>query len=258
MYWRKFTKWLYDIPLGHGVFLKDSYKIEKCLGMGGYGIIYQCTDIHTQKSYVLKQLRPSKTRSNKETLRFHKEVDLMKSFNHQHIPELVDSFTIDDQEYYVMKQIKGLNIEDLLFAQQQTLSELESLKLFSKLLNIIEYLHDHHIFHSDIRPPNIIVMEGEIYLIDFGLAKKVSSEEITELEDRRQDDFFDMGECLLFLLYSNYKGKKNKHRSWLEELSLNKETEGLLKRLLGINEVYQDTQRMRVDLAKAIDSINDK
>jgi serine/threonine-protein kinase len=44
--------------------LGDSYIIEKCLGMGGYGITYQCVLKGTQERYVLKQLRPSKSKKH--------------------------------------------------------------------------------------------------------------------------------------------------------------------------------------------------
>src|SRR5690348_3539906 len=114
MYWKKIIQSIYDHPLKQGVMLKDSYRIDKCLGTGGYGIIYQCTDVKTKKSHVLKQLRPSKTRRKKETQRFLKEVELMKSFNHKQIPELFDSFTIEDQPFYVMELIDGTNLEGLL------------------------------------------------------------------------------------------------------------------------------------------------
>ncbi|MEC1154489.1 serine/threonine protein kinase [Cytobacillus horneckiae] len=256
MYWKKIIQSIYDRPLKHDVILKNSYRIDKCLGTGGYGIIYQCTDVKAQKRYVLKQLRPSKARRKKETERFLKEVELMKSFKHKQIPELFDSFTMGDQTFYVMELIDGINLEDWLFTQDEQFSELEALKLISQLLYILEYLHAHHIFHSDIRPPNIILMNNEVYLIDFGLAKKVSTENIDELKARRQDDFFDLGECLLFLLYSNFKEKTNRQRSWMEELTLSTETQILIKKLLGICEVYQDAQKIRRDLQQAIHTLN--
>ena len=59
-------KLLFDRPLKNGVILNHQYKIEECLGMGGYGLVYLCTDILTQTPYVLKQLRPTKAKKEKE------------------------------------------------------------------------------------------------------------------------------------------------------------------------------------------------
>lgn len=110
-----------------------------------------------------------------------------------------------------MQLIEGENIEELLFFQKQPFTELMALQLLSQLLGIVEYLHDRFIFHSDIRTPNIIINDGSLCLIDFGLAKQLTPEETEEIKIRKQDDFFDLGETLLFLLYSQYKGKKKKN-----------------------------------------------
>ncbi|MCI3987505.1 serine/threonine protein kinase, partial [Bacillus vallismortis] len=59
-------KLLFDRPLKDGVILNKQYKIEECLGMGGYGLVYLCTDVRTHTPYVLKQLRQTKAIKEKE------------------------------------------------------------------------------------------------------------------------------------------------------------------------------------------------
>ncbi|MFH7813764.1 serine/threonine protein kinase [Bacillus subtilis] len=248
-------KLLFDRPLKNGFILNHQYKIEECLGMGGYGLVYLCTDILTQTPYVLKQLRPTKAKEEKEKVRFQQEIKLLNSIHHPQIPGFIDEFIIDGQAYYVMQFIEGENIEELLFFRKQPFTELMALQLISQLLEIIEYLHDRLIFHSDIRTPNIIINDGRLCLLDFGLAKQLTPEEMEEIKVRKQDDFFDLGETLLFLLYSQYKGKKKKNGTWLEELTLTKEITLLLKRLLGIEEEYQHTASIREDLNRAIQSV---
>ncbi|MCY9185333.1 serine/threonine-protein kinase [Bacillus halotolerans] len=252
---KQLKKLLFDRPLKNGVILNNQYKIEECLGMGGYGLVYVCTDIHTQTPYVLKQLRPTKAKKQKERVRFQQEISLLKSISHPQIPAFIEDFIIDGQAYYVMQLVEGDNIEELLFFQKQPFTELMALQLMSQLLDIVEYLHERLIFHTDIRTPNIMMNHGNVYLIDFGLAKQLSHEEDEELKLRKQDDFFDLGETLLFLLYSQYKGKKKKNATWLEELTLTKEVTLLLKKLLGIDEEYQHTASIREDLKRAIQSV---
>ncbi|MEC1665565.1 serine/threonine-protein kinase [Bacillus halotolerans] len=252
---KQLKKLLFDRPLKNGVILNNQYKIEECLGMGGYGLVYVCTDVHTQTPYVLKQLRPTKAKKQKERVRFQQEIGLLKSINHPQIPAFIEDFIIDGQAYYVMQLVEGDNIEELLFFQKQPFTELMALQLMSQLLDIVEYLHERLIFHTDIRTPNIMMNHGNVCLIDFGLAKQLSHEEDEELKLRKQDDFFDLGETLLFLLYSQYKGKKKKNATWLEELTLTKEVTLLLRKLLGIDEEYQHTASIREDLKRAIQSV---
>lgn len=108
-------KLLFDRPLKNGVILNHQYKIEECLGMGGYGLVYLCTDILAQTPYVLKQLRPTKAKKEKEKVRFQQEIKLLKNIHHPQIPGFIDEFIIDGQAYYVMQFIEGENIEELLF-----------------------------------------------------------------------------------------------------------------------------------------------
>ncbi|PON00283.1 serine/threonine protein kinase [Bacillus halotolerans] len=252
---KQLKKLLFDRPLKNGVILNNQYKIEECLGMGGYGLVYVCTDVHMQTPYVLKQLRPTKAKKQKERVRFQQEVSLLKSISHPQIPAFIEDFIIDGQACYVMQLVEGDNIEELLFFQKQPFTELMALQLMSQLLDIVEYLHERLIFHTDIRTPNIMMNHSNVCLIDFGLAKQLSHEEDEELKLRKQDDFFDLGETLLFLLYSQYKGKKKKNATWLEELTLTKEVTLLLKKLLGIDEEYQHTASIREDLKRAIQSV---
>lgn len=250
MIWKILLKWIYDRPLQKGELLGNSYRMEKCVGMGGYGLIYRCTHIDTNKQYVAKQLRPSKALKQKEKQRFLQEIKLISSLNHHQIPRLFDTIESDKEVFYVMEYIDGLNIEDLLFYEKQTFSEIDALKLIQKLLDALAYLHDKHIYHHDIRPPNILIKENNLYLIDYGLAKLASDPK--EAEVLKQDDFFDIGECLLYLLYSTYTGKRKRKASWLSELELNEETTNIIKKLLGIDKGYQEIQSIRYDVDNAI------
>ncbi|WP_415273270.1 serine/threonine protein kinase [Bacillus siamensis] len=251
---KQLKKLLFDRPLQNGVTLHHQYRIEECLGMGGYGLVYLCTDILTQTPYVLKQQRPTKAKKEKEKVRFQQKIKLLKSIHYPQIPDFIDDFIIDGQAYYVMQLIEGENIEELLFSKNSHLQSSWRYSCF-QLLRIVEYLHDRFIFHSDIRTPNIIINDGRLCLIDFGLAKQLTPEETEEIKIRKQDDFFDLGETLLFLLYSQYKGKKKKNGTWLEELTLTNEITLLLKKLLGIDEEYQHTAFIREDLNRAIQSV---
>lgn len=254
--WKKWREVIYDRYQKKGTLLNCKYKIEDYYGMGGYGMIYLCTDAHANTSYILKQLRPSKAKRRKEQQRFQSEAELLQTMSHPQIPQFIDYFMIDGQAYYVMQKINGKNLEEILFEQKQTFSELDALKFMDKLLPILEYLHGNHIFHRDIRPPNLILNKENVYLIDFGLAKQLTSDKKEEIEIEKRDDFYDMGECLLFILYSQFKEKKSRTKSWMEELTLSENTIFLIKRLLGISGEYRHTSSIRADLHKAIKSLS--
>ncbi|UQX56877.1 hypothetical protein M5V91_05810 [Cytobacillus pseudoceanisediminis] len=67
----------------------------------------------------------------------------------------------------------------------------------------------------------------------------------------KQQDYYDLGEILLYLLYTTYSSKNKKALPWTEELSLEKETVYLLKRLLQIKEPYLNISEISTDLHAA-------
>ena len=101
-------------------------------------------------------------------------------------------------------------------------------------------------------------------MIDFGLSKhKVtidsfhssfssSSYKQKDILEMKLQDYYDLGEILLYLLYTTYPSKNKKALPWTEELSLEKETVYLLKRLLQIKEPYSNTSEIATDLQAAL------
>ncbi|WP_400246742.1 serine/threonine protein kinase [Niallia sp. JL1B1071] len=256
MKWSYVTRFIFDKPQKNGTVL-NRYTLKKCLGVGAYGMIYLCTDNRSGKKYVVKQLRPSKGKKQREWERFKDEAELLRKIDHHAIPALMDEFRIENQYYYVMEYVDGDNIEDLLFFQNQMFTELEALIMMKQLLSIISYLHQHNIFHTDIRPPNVIVKQEKVHLIDFGLANRIDQDNEKAVSNYRQDDYYDFGQMILFLMYSKFKGKKSKKRTWLEELSLHPETVILLKKLLGISEPYTNVNEIKKDLNIAMEALKE-
>ena len=158
-----------------------------------------------------------------------------------------------------MSLIEGEDLEDLIFHDKKTFNEKESLLVLDQLIKIVDYLHNKNIYHQDLRIPNILLRDNKPYLIDFGLSKRVifdsfqsssnslqfKTEDILEM---KQQDYYDLGEILLYLLYTTYPVKNKKALPWTEELSLEKETSYLLKRLLQINEPYSSISEIEADL----------
>ena len=176
-------------------------------------------------------------------------------------------FQITDYFFYVMSLIEGENLEDHIFYSKKTFNEKESLLILDQLLELVDYLHKKNIYHQDLRIPNILLKNNEPFLIDFGLSKQRVSvdpfqspssslhnkqEDILEM---KQQDYYDLGEILLYLLYTTYSFKNKKALPWTEELSLEKETVYLLKRLLQIKEPYSTISEISTDLHAALKAI---
>ena len=261
---RKIYQFFVDIPFKEGTILNERYEVLKVIGTGSYGIVYHCNDLKSQENRVVKQLRPSKRRNRKEVQLFESEISVLRSLNHKKMPTYYETFSTNGYFFYVMSLIEGEDLEDLIFYDKKTFNEKESLQILHQLLELVDYLHNKNIYHQDLRIPNILLGDNEPFLIDFGLSKQEISvnpyqsssgslqhkqEDILEL---KRQDYYDLGEILLYLLYTTYPLKNKKALPWTEELSLEKETVYLLKRLLQIKEPYSTVNEIATDLQTAL------
>lgn len=255
---RKFYQLIFDKPFHKKEIIAYRYKILRNIGTGSYGLVYQCLDLITKEIKVLKQLRPSRSRFKNEVKLFEQEIAVMRHLNHKNMPTLYDAFSINRDFFYVMNYIEGENLEKQIFEHNKMFDEKHSLLFLERLLELVHVLHQKNIYHLDLRIPNIILNNDEVKLIDFGLAKMANTEDPTgnftknDIEAMKQQDYYDLGDILLYLLYTTYTAKNKKALPWTEELSLEKETVHLLKRLLTLKESYRNTNEISIDLKAAI------
>ncbi|WP_085993344.1 serine/threonine-protein kinase [Oceanobacillus senegalensis] len=256
---RKVYQFIVDTPLKEAAILHHRYRILDMIGIGSYGMVYLCYDLHTEEKKVIKQLRPSKRRNMDEIKLFYNEVSIMEKLKHNHMPKFYGTFSERGHYFYVMDYIDGVNMEDEIFLNQKTFHEKESLLFIAKLIKLVDYLHNKGIFHLDLRIPNILLKDNEPYLIDFGLAKQVKPNyPPIKKEEWMLQDYYDLGDILLYLLYTTYPSKNKKALPWTEELLLRQETVFLLKKLLRIDEPYLTIPQILDDLYVAVQACENR
>ncbi|MDL4843181.1 serine/threonine protein kinase [Aquibacillus rhizosphaerae] len=253
---------LTDRRYKQGDLLAGKYLVKSALGMGSYGMTYLCINLERQQLCVIKQM----TKSKKQKVireQYNHETQILEHLNHPNIPTFFEQFIFEKNYFFSMEYIKGRNLEDVLFADKFSFTERGSLVLVRDLLNIVAYVHSMGIIHGDIRIPNVILQNDKPYIIDFGLAELFENPTETSKRDQKEkidllrEDYFDIGDLLLFLLYSNYGTNVKKGRSWTEELTLHPQTTYFLKRLLNIREPYTHTLAAINDVNRAIVCLKD-
>jgi serine/threonine protein kinase len=115
--------------------------------------------------------------------RFRHERQILANLNHPFIARLFDGGTTDDGlPYFVMEYVEGKPINQ--FCEQNNLTLAEKLRLIEKVCQAVAYAHKKQIVHRDIKPGNILVTnEGEVKLLDFGIAKILNPEHSNETID---------------------------------------------------------------------------
>ncbi len=153
------------------------YKIEKLIGKGGMGVVFAAS--RSDKAFEQKvaiKLIQSQSITPDSIRRFESERQILANLNHPNIAHLIDGGTTQKGiPFLVMEFIEGVPILDYCIGKQLNLSE--RIELFLQVCSAVSYAHQNLIIHRDIKPSNVLVNnEGQIKLLDFGIAKILNPE----------------------------------------------------------------------------------
>ena len=135
--------------------------------------VYLAQDSKHDRTVAIKVLHPDLAASLGPD-RFLREIKLAARLNHPHILPLFDSGEADAFLYYVMPYVEGESLRERLDRDQQ-LSIEEAVHHGRAIASALDYAHRQGIVHRDIKPENVMMYEGEAMVMDFGIAKAVSS-----------------------------------------------------------------------------------
>lgn len=149
-----------------GAVLGGNFRVERELGRGGMGVVYEATDLTLKRRVALKQVRVLGEQSPEGVLG---EARLVAQLKH---PNLVPIFSVVDEGglYLVFELLEGETLDKIL-GREGRLSLEETRRILSGACAALEYAHSRRIIHRDIKPANVILTkQGEVKVTDFGLA----------------------------------------------------------------------------------------
>jgi serine/threonine protein kinase/Tol biopolymer transport system component len=158
--------------------LNNRYRIIRQLGKGGMGSVYLAFDTALEHQVAIKtNLNPAAH----STTQFLREARLLANLRHPNLPRVIDYFVNGQEQYLVMDYIPGDDLGSLLSKEGPQPVE-KVLGWAQQLGSALSYLHRQNpsVIHRDIKPSNIkLTNEGEVVLVDFGIAKSSDSSQAT-------------------------------------------------------------------------------
>ncbi|MCD6521199.1 CHASE2 domain-containing protein [Candidatus Calescamantes bacterium] len=151
------------------------YRVVEELGRGGMAIVYRACRRGRKGFVALKVLQKNLAEDPAFVKRFHREAEAMKTLHHPNIVCILDVGKDEDNHFLVMEFLKGKGLDDYL-REKGMLSEEESLNIALQIAQGLKHAHDKGIIHRDLKPGNIILTPQGAKIVDFGLAKDLSSE----------------------------------------------------------------------------------
>src|SRR2546425_6015120 len=177
-----------------GTTLDGKFKIVQVLGEGGMGTVYKVEQAGTPGTppyyYAVKELLLNQSTSTEERKaaieRFNKEITLLRGLKHPRIPSLMLPFQERGNYYFVMEFVPGRSLEKILEDTKGPLDEEKVIHWMMQVCEALSYIHSRTppIILRDLKPGNIMVApDGDVQLIDFGIARKFDPNKRTNTEN---------------------------------------------------------------------------
>ena len=160
-------------PFGH-------YRLQKLIGRGGMGEVYQAYDTRTDRVVALKVLPHHMAEDEVFQARFRRESQSAAGINDPHVVPIHGFGEIDGRLYLDMRLIEGRNLGAMLAETEKPLGAPFAVHVVEQVAHALDSAHKAGLIHRDIKPSNILITGRDfVYLIDFGLARTAGEQALT-------------------------------------------------------------------------------
>ncbi len=153
------------------------YRLGERLGEGGMGTVYLAADPH-DRPVAVKVLRQGVPAEATARHRLAREVETMRRIHSPFVAEVVDADVEGSPPYIVTRYVAGRTLEDLVTAEGP-LAGAALARLASGLATALTDVHAAGVVHRDLKPGNVMLVDGEPVVIDFGIAQALDSTRLT-------------------------------------------------------------------------------
>ena len=152
------------------------YELREKLGQGGMGVVYRAFDTLLQRVVAVKVISGSIEGNPDLRERFFREARAAGQLSHRNIITIHDLGEHEAVPYLAMEYLEGEDLQRRM-AGHDRMSLSHKLDLAIDICHGLDFAHTHNVVHRDIKPANIFITDnGTVKLLDFGLARLVTSE----------------------------------------------------------------------------------
>jgi tRNA A-37 threonylcarbamoyl transferase component Bud32 len=153
--------------------LGGRYRLDRRLGRGGMGTVYEALDVALDRRVAVKVVRDEWVHNSFATQRFRREARAVAGFSHPNVVTVYDyGVETGSRVFLVMELLHGTTLRGEL-QRSGRLSPARTLEVLRGVSSAVEAAHRHGFIHRDLKPENIFLIErgGPVKVLDFGVVK---------------------------------------------------------------------------------------
>lgn len=155
------------------------YEIQRELGAGGMGKVFQVRNVISDRIEAMKVLLPDLVGDPGLADRFLREIKVQAALEHPNIAGLRTAMRDGNQLLMVMEYVEGRTVGD--YMAQGPLPLDHAVGICMEVLSALDYAHSRGIVHRDIKPSNMMITpQGVVKLMDFGIARVMNDPSLTQ------------------------------------------------------------------------------
>jgi serine/threonine-protein kinase len=164
------------LPIGMPRTLAGRYRLERRLGRGGMGTVYEAIDVALDRSVAVKVVRDEWVHNPMATQRFRREARAVAGFAHPNVVTVYDyGVETGSRVFLVMELLQGTTLREEL-RRSGRLSTARTLDVLRGVCSAVGAAHERGFIHRDLKPENIFLVAsgGPAKVLDFGVAKPLA------------------------------------------------------------------------------------
>jgi protein kinase-like protein len=150
-------------------------RVEATIGRGGMGLIYRAIDLRLDRPVAIKLIAGERATQREFRERFERESRLTAAIDHPNVIPIYAAGEEDGHLYLVMRYVDGTDLHALL-AEAGRLAPSRAAAIVAQVAQGLDAAHAAGLVHRDVKPANVLLAGGHVYLSDFGITRVESAD----------------------------------------------------------------------------------
>jgi len=156
-----------------------AYAVTGEIGAGGMAVVYKAEQPNLDRKVAVKELRGDLSKDPALLQRFEREAKYVAALAHQNIVHIYDFIERAHAMYIVMEYVEGVDLYSLMAQVKRVPPDVAGI-IALQAARALEYAHYRGVVHRDFKPSNLMITRhGDIKLMDFGIARDASGDDLT-------------------------------------------------------------------------------